>query len=266
MNHPLRVDQHMDLRVIQVEEVVRFDHLETLIHERRGVDRDLGSHRPHRVLERLLDRRLGELGPRPSAERPPRTRQHDALQVLATLTPKRQGKGRVLGVDREQPLGLTLDQVHHELAADNEALLVGERERLPALERGERGPKTGRADQTVHHDVGLGFAGDGLGGIGTDDQLHAGERAQLLLHVVGRVLVGDGHQRRQEFPDLPHEQILVGTARGQADDLEPIGIAPDHVEGLRADGAGRAEDGERPHPVKRTPSPSGTRPAPVTRR
>ena len=61
------------------------------------------------------------------------------------------------------------------------------------------------------------------------------ERAQLLLDVVGRVFIGDRHQRRQELPDLPDEQILVGSARGQTDDLEPIGVAPDHVERLRAD-------------------------------
>ncbi len=256
----------MDLRVVQVEEVVRLDHLEALVHERGRVDRDLGTHGPHGVLERFLHRRLGELGAGPAPERTPRPRQHDPLQVLSALATQGQREGGVLGVDREQPLGLALDQVHHELASHDQALLVRQGEDLAALERGERRSETCRADETVHHDVRLGLPGDRLGGVRADDQLHTGERAELRLDVVGRVLVGDGDERRQELPDLPDEQVLVRAPRGQADDLEPIGVAPDDVERLGADRPCRSEDGEGPHGVKRTPSLRGTRPAAVTRR
>ena len=120
---------------------------------------------------------------------------------------------RVLGVDGEQPLGLALDEVHHELAADDERLLVRERERLAALQRRERGRQAGGAHERVEHDVALGVAGDGLGGLGADDQLDALDRARASLQVVGRVLVGDRDDRRQELPDLADEQVLVGPAR-----------------------------------------------------
>ena len=132
----------MDLRVLEPEEVVGLDHLEALVHQRGGVDRDLRPHRPHGVLEGLLHRRLRELRGRPAAERPAGARDHHPLEVLPALAAEGHREGRVLRVDREQPLGLTLDQVHHELAPDHERLLVRERERLAALERGERRPET----------------------------------------------------------------------------------------------------------------------------
>ena len=64
-DHPVddrrRVDDHLDAVVRDGEEEVRLDHLEALVGERRGVDRDLRSHRPRRVRERLLGGDVVEL-------------------------------------------------------------------------------------------------------------------------------------------------------------------------------------------------------------
>ena len=53
-----RVDDHLDPLVREAEEEVRLDHLEALVGERGGVDRDLRAHRPGRVRERLLGRHV----------------------------------------------------------------------------------------------------------------------------------------------------------------------------------------------------------------
>jgi len=105
-----------------------------------------------------------------------------------------------------------------------------------------------------------------LRGVRTDDELDAREGTHLVLDVVRRVLVGDRDERREELAHLTDEQILVRPAGRQTDDLEPIRVPPDDVERLRADRAGRSEDGQRPHGDKGTPSLRGTRPAGVTRR
>ena len=52
----LRVHDDVDAVVRRAEQVVRLDHLEALVHQRRRVDRDLAAHRPGRVAQRLLDR------------------------------------------------------------------------------------------------------------------------------------------------------------------------------------------------------------------
>jgi len=61
----------LDPVVVDAEEVVRFDHLETFVGERGGVDRDLRSHVPGRVGQRLLGGHVDELVAGASAERPP---------------------------------------------------------------------------------------------------------------------------------------------------------------------------------------------------
>ena len=50
----------------------------------------------------------------------------------------------------------------------------------------------------------------------------------------------------QELADLAHEELLVGP-RGQADDLEPVGVVPHDVERLRPHRSRRTEDHERAH-------------------
>ena len=55
MDDRLRVDDHVDVVVADTEQLVRLDHFEALVHQRRGVDRDLRAHFPVRVRERLLD-------------------------------------------------------------------------------------------------------------------------------------------------------------------------------------------------------------------
>ena len=50
-----RVDDHVDARVGHVEQEVRLDDLQPLVHHRRRVDRDLRAHRPGGVTQRLRD-------------------------------------------------------------------------------------------------------------------------------------------------------------------------------------------------------------------
>ena len=54
VHHRLRVHHHGDVVDGHVEQQVRLDQLEALVHQRRGVDRHDGAHRPRRVRERLL--------------------------------------------------------------------------------------------------------------------------------------------------------------------------------------------------------------------
>ena len=74
MDDRRRLDRDLDPVVGNAEEEVRLDHLEPLVRERRGVDRDLRAHAPGRMRERLLGRDVLELGARPAAERPAASR------------------------------------------------------------------------------------------------------------------------------------------------------------------------------------------------
>ena len=71
------------------------------------------------------------------------------------------------------------------------------------------------------------------------------------------VLLGLGpHEARAELLYLLSEQLEV-PARGEADNLEALGQGTDHVEGLPADGAGGAENGDAFHACSLWPGQRG---------
>ena len=83
--------------------------------------------------------------------------------------------------------------------------------------------------------------------IGPDDEVHTPDRAEVRPDLLRRRLIGDPDDRRQELADLAGEELLVRPRCGQADDLEPVGIATDHIQRLGPDRARRSEDGDAPH-------------------
>src|SRR5260370_18102640 len=88
MNHALRMDHDADRVGRQIEQPVRFDNLEPLVHEGGRIDRDLRAHPPRRMIERILDRDRAETFSRPLAERTARGGQDDALERRARLSLK----------------------------------------------------------------------------------------------------------------------------------------------------------------------------------
>ena len=136
----LRVHHHLDLVVVDAEQLVGLDHLEALVHQRRRVDRDLRAHLPRRVGQRLVDVDVGELGARAAAERPAAGGEHDPGDLAAGVADAAQAlvDGAVLAVDRHELGARRRPQRLHDRAAGDEALLVGQRQALAALQRAQR--------------------------------------------------------------------------------------------------------------------------------
>ena len=142
--------------VRRAEQVVGLDHLEALVHQRRRVDRDLAAHRPRRVLERLLDRHGVQLRARAAAERAAGGGEHEpSIVPTRRLAGDQLVQRGVLGVDRDDLRAGRLGERHDQLAADDERLLVGEREVDPLGQRHDRRAEPGRADDRVQHEVGV---------------------------------------------------------------------------------------------------------------
>jgi hypothetical protein len=62
------MDDDLDLIGDEVEQPTRLDDLQPLVHQRSGVDGDLGAHLPRRVSQRVLHGHRGELVLRQLAE------------------------------------------------------------------------------------------------------------------------------------------------------------------------------------------------------
>ena len=96
-----------------------------------------------------------ELGARAAAERAAGRGQRRAGRSCPARSPAMQlVQRRVLGVDRDDLRAGGLGQRRHELAADDQRLLVGQREVDALAERGDGRAEAGRADERVEHEVG----------------------------------------------------------------------------------------------------------------
>ena len=209
-----RLQHDLDPLVRQAEEEVRLDQLEALVGERRRVDRDLRAHAPGRMRERLLGRDVVELVARAPAERAARAGQHERVDLLRGAALEALERRRVLAVDRQQQASSPLLRREGELAGRDQALLVGERERDPVLERPERRGQAGETDDRVQHDVRLG-----------------------AVEQLGQV-AADLRQRREPVDRL--------RARGRRHQLE-LRLRLDDLERLAADGAGGPQEGDPRH-------------------
>ena len=183
----LRVDDDVDALVGDAEEVMCLDHLEALVEQRRRVDRDLAAHVPGRVRERLLARHVAEVAA--AAEGPARRGQHEPVHRARRLGVDQLVERRVLGVHGNEQRPGRLGERGDQLAADHEALLVGEREVDALGQRDDRRAEPRRAEDRVEHHVGArrrdqlahpllprqhlaveGLGGGRLGGVGVGER------------------------------------------------------------------------------------------------
>jgi hypothetical protein len=205
------VHHDVDAVVLDVEEQVRLDHLESLVHERRRVRRDDEAHVPRRMGERLGRRDVGELGAGPAAERAAGGGEHEPAHLVVGSRPQGLRDRGVLGVDgHDLP---RLRESGHEVAADDERLLIREGERRAALEGRDRGGEPHRPRDAVQHHVGVHVAHELHGLVDAD-------RGVLDVELRG----------------LRLEQCPIRADR-ESDDIESARVRPDDLESLGADRA-----------------------------
>ena len=68
MDRALRLYHNSDLIVGHGKEMMRLDHFEAFIHERGRIDRNLATHVPRRMAERLFNRDILKVGCLPPAK------------------------------------------------------------------------------------------------------------------------------------------------------------------------------------------------------
>lgn len=106
VDNGLRVHGDVDKRRRDVEQQGGLNELETLVHQRRGVQRVHLPHRPRRVRRRLLRRDVPHLLAGAAAKRPARGGEHEARDLATVPGAQALGHGRVLGVHGHDLSGL----------------------------------------------------------------------------------------------------------------------------------------------------------------
>ena len=175
------------------------------------------------------------------AERPARGGQDEPLDGAGRLAATELVQRRVLGVDGQDLRARGLGELHDQLAADDERLLVGQRQVDALPQRGHRRAQPGGADERVEHEVGARVEHQAHEPLGADQHLAVRPRLGRAGAGVG---VGQRDPRDAVLGRLRDERLPRALGR-QPDQLELLG-ARDDVERLRADRAGRAEDEQAP--------------------
>ena len=268
MHHALRVDDDLDAVGWRVEQPVRLDHLQALVHHGRGVDGDLAPHHPVRVRAGLVrcDRR--ELFARQRAERPTGSGQDDAaharrIEIAGIAGGQRLEHGIVLTVDRQQGRPVRAHRIHEHRTRHHQRFLVGEQHPFASAGSGERGSESGGADDGRHHAVGLRRHRDAVetGRTGQHLALDTGG-AQAGVEFRGRNRIEHGGEPRPMFQALLEQPVDLAVRR-EPDDAEPVGMPRHHVERVAPDGTGGPQDTQAAH--RRTLTASTTARSPVPR-
>src|SRR5688572_30568536 len=101
MDYALRMYDHVDLVGVKAEQPSCFYHLESLIHQRCRVDRDLRAHVPVWMLQRLLFANGREERPVLSAEWSARGCEVNLLDVIIYFADEALEDGGMFRIDRE---------------------------------------------------------------------------------------------------------------------------------------------------------------------
>src|SRR5216683_853563 len=215
VDHALWMDADGDGLQGQPEQVVSLDQLEPFVHQSGRVDSDLRPHRPARMVEGLLDGHLVEVDVGLRPERTAACGDDQAAHVVALFAPQTLPYGAVFGVDGPDPL--LAGDFHDQLARHHEHLFGRQGDLLPRMQSRHGGRERPRPRDGHDHDV-----APRVGDHGLDLRVEVRLAGAALDEVLG-LAVGRAH------------------ALGEAEQLEALWVAVDHVQRLPADRTGGAE-------------------------
>ena len=108
------MDENVDFIESNWEEMMRLDQFKALVHHRRRIDTDFGTHFPIGVGDRLLGGDRTHLVECVSAERPAACGQCDFADLIDPATGEALEDSIMLTIDREQGCSGTLNSGHHQ--------------------------------------------------------------------------------------------------------------------------------------------------------
>ena len=237
----------VDARRRHVEEPARLDHLETLVHQRRRVDRDLAAHLPRRMPQRVVRRHARERAASSERNGPPDAVRISLRDLLGAPAVEALMDRVVLAVDGQDRDAAPMCRVHHQRAGHHEHFLVRERDRLAGVDRREHRFEARRARRSAEHDVDVRVRRDLHEAARPGDERRTRRRRrperrrQLRAEIVDRFRCGRADDAGTIARRLLGERRRVLPSR-EANDLQPIGVRVDHRQRAPADRSRRSED------------------------
>ena len=158
MDDLLRVNHDLDLLGRHAEEVLGLDDLQSLVHHRGRIHRDLAPHGEIGVRAGLIGCDIAQRGRIARAKRPAGRGQHDLLNAPppgGRIVRQRLKNSRMLTVDRQQRGAAVAHGPQEHIAADHQCLFVGEQQALAGACRRQAGSQSCSTDDGGHDSIHL---------------------------------------------------------------------------------------------------------------
>ncbi len=238
MDDALGMHQHLYPRRIDIKEPAGLDHLQPLIDQGRGIDRDLPPHGPGRVLQGILRPHILKLLLRPAPERPAGSGKPDLVNAVSGFTVQGLEDGAVLAVHRKDGNTLLSRKLHDQVPCRDQRLLIGQSNLLSRFDRGHSRP-----DAHHPHDRGHEILVT-LHRSHLENSVHPGQDLHIQIshthaQILRSLLIPHDCLLRSKLPDLLLHQSNTppGTERH---DLN-ISLLPRHIQCLLSDRSGRTQ-------------------------
>ena len=216
------------------------DDLQSLVHQRGGIHRDLRPHVPVGMPQGVRRRHMLQLLVASAEKRPAGAGQPDAPHLVPVPAPLQTLEHRaVLAVHRHDLRAVLRRRGHHQLAGADQRLLVGQRDALALFDGRQRGLQPHAAHDGGDHRVRLGHGGGSQKAFLPCHDLYSGA-PEPLFQLQRRIFVIQHRKARHELPRLPLQQVDLRVG-GQC--RHGYSLLPDHLQGLPSDGAGSAQQG-----------------------
>ena len=223
---------------------MRLDQLEALVHHRRGVDGDLGAHVPVRMRHRLRRRDGGHARPRQCVRNgPPEAVRMICSTSSALLEVEDLEDGAVLGIDRQQRRAVAARSRPSSARRRRPGIsLLASADHGAAAHGRQRRLQPGGADDRRHHPVGRPAAASttAVGPAAASMPVPASASFSVAVAAgIGDRPPARGRSRRACSASSSTLRLAVSASTSKAS-----GLRVDQIDGVAADRAGRAEDGD----------------------
>lgn len=253
LNHRVhdRLRMHDDIDAVDgdIEEEVRLDHLESLIHHRCGVDGHQRPHVPRWMSQGLVGGDRGQFPCTRAAKRPTTCGEHQASHLTRPAATQALCNRGMLRINRHN-LARRSRRLNQR-TADDERFLIGQGQSPPTGEGGKRRFQAGRPTHRVDDNIGR-LASDVHGCLGSRDDARQGKlprrkatsrglRVQGQLEILRRLSLRDRHNCGARRQGLFGQQCRIATPSGERNDLKFTRISRDDIKGLRSNRSGTAQ-------------------------
>src|SRR5450830_2008717 len=248
MNHTLRVDYHLDLIRLRIEQPASLDQLQAFVHHARRIHGDLAPHGPVRVGAGLVRRHMFKISQRSLTERTTGSRKKnpphaDLAQATGKITGHALENRVVLTVERQQYRATLAHSLHKECAGHDQRFFISQQDFLAGIDSGQGRAQASGSDNGRHHSIHLGIGRNLLQSLLAHQHLSGQASGAQVILQAPRSNGPRHYSKTRRMAHAQRQQLTQAREAGQCEDLIAFRVTRDHIQGAQPYRASRTQHG-----------------------